>query len=89
MARRIQAGKGSAPFDHVDDGTSATTPRRWTISWTGPGVLQQPRPRGRPDHQPDVRAVSFDPAKGGYDAAAVDAALDRLEDVFARRERER
>ncbi|WP_028266565.1 DivIVA domain-containing protein [Arthrobacter sp. MA-N2] len=36
----------------------------------------------------DVRAVSFDPVKGGYDAAAVDAALDRLEDAFARRERD-
>lgn len=36
----------------------------------------------------DVRSVSFDPVKGGYDAAVVDAALDRLEDAFARRERD-
>ncbi|MCA4133723.1 DivIVA domain-containing protein [Arthrobacter sp. M4] len=36
----------------------------------------------------DVRTVSFDPVKGGYDAVAVDAALDRLEDAFARRERD-
>jgi len=36
----------------------------------------------------DVRAVSFDPVKGGYAAAGVDAALDRLEDAFARRERD-
>jgi DivIVA domain-containing protein len=36
----------------------------------------------------DVRAVSFDPVKGGYAAAAVDAALDRLEDAFARSERD-
>jgi DivIVA domain-containing protein len=36
----------------------------------------------------DVRAVSFDPVKGGYSATAVDAALDRLEDAFARRERD-
>ncbi|MBT2513126.1 DivIVA domain-containing protein [Arthrobacter sp. ISL-30] len=36
----------------------------------------------------DVRAVSFDPVKGGYDASDVDAALDRLEDAFARRERD-
>ncbi|MBG0739226.1 DivIVA domain-containing protein [Paeniglutamicibacter antarcticus] len=36
----------------------------------------------------DVRSVSFDPAKGGYEALAVDAALDRLEDVFAQRERD-
>jgi DivIVA domain-containing protein len=36
----------------------------------------------------DVRAVSFDPVKGGYAAAGVDAALDRLEDAFARSERD-
>lgn len=36
----------------------------------------------------DVRSVAFDPAKGGYEAHAVDAALDRLEDVFAQRERD-
>ncbi|WP_426998770.1 DivIVA domain-containing protein [Pseudarthrobacter sp. N5] len=36
----------------------------------------------------DVRAVSFDPVKQGYSAAVVDAALDRLEDAFARRERD-
>ncbi|GAB3521904.1 DivIVA domain-containing protein [Arthrobacter monumenti] len=36
----------------------------------------------------DVRAMAFDPARGGYEAEAVDAALDRLEDVFAQRERD-
>lgn len=36
----------------------------------------------------DVRTVSFDPAHGGYDAHAVDAALDRLEDAFVQRERD-
>jgi DivIVA domain-containing protein len=36
----------------------------------------------------DVRAVSFDPVNGGYAAAGVDAALDRLEDAFARSERD-
>ncbi|MFE4195402.1 DivIVA domain-containing protein [Paenarthrobacter sp. NPDC056912] len=36
----------------------------------------------------DVRSVAFDPVKGGYDAQSVDAALDRLEDAFARRERD-
>lgn len=36
----------------------------------------------------EVRAMAFDPAKGGYAAQAVDAALDRLEDVFAQRERD-
>lgn len=37
----------------------------------------------------DIRVVSFTIEKGGYDTAAVDAGLDRLEDAFATRERER
>lgn len=36
----------------------------------------------------DVRTVSFDAVRGGYDANEVDSALDRLEDAFARRERD-
>lgn len=36
----------------------------------------------------DVRSIAFDPSKGGYEPRAVDAALDRLEDVFAQRERD-
>ncbi|MCC3266456.1 DivIVA domain-containing protein [Arthrobacter gengyunqii] len=36
----------------------------------------------------DVRSMAFDPAKAGYEPQAVDAALDRLEDVFAQRERD-
>ncbi|MFJ6279372.1 MAG: DivIVA domain-containing protein [Actinomycetes bacterium] len=36
----------------------------------------------------DVRTMAFDPARGGYEPRAVDAALDRLEDVFAQRERD-
>ncbi|WP_372696755.1 DivIVA domain-containing protein [Arthrobacter sp. JSM 101049] len=35
-----------------------------------------------------VRRTSFEPQKGGYAAQDVDAALDRLEDVFAQRERD-
>lgn len=34
----------------------------------------------------DVRQVGFDLVRGGYDVGQVDAALDRLEDAFARRE---
>ncbi len=34
-----------------------------------------------------VRRTTFDPARGGYEPREVDAALDRLEDVFAARER--
>ena len=33
-----------------------------------------------------VRTVGFDLVRGGYEVEAVDAALDRIEDAFARRE---
>lgn len=35
----------------------------------------------------DVRAAAFDLVRGGYETRAVDAALDRLEGAFVRRER--
>ncbi|MFF1254013.1 DivIVA domain-containing protein [Pseudarthrobacter sp. NPDC058329] len=50
--------------------------------------LESPDAAAQPIKSADVRAVSFDPVKGGYSAAVVDAALDRLEDAFARRERD-
>jgi DivIVA domain-containing protein len=50
--------------------------------------LETPGAAAHPIRSNDVRAVSFGPVKGGYSAAAVDAALDRLEDAFARRERD-
>jgi len=50
--------------------------------------LETPGAAAHPIRSNDVRAVSFDPVKGGYSATAVDAALDRLEDAFARRERD-
>ena len=50
--------------------------------------LETPAAAARPIKSLDVRAVSFDPVKGGYSATTVDAALDRLEDAFARRERD-
>jgi DivIVA domain-containing protein len=36
-----------------------------------------------------IRQMAFDMQKGGYSAVDVDAALERLEDAFASRERER
>ena len=36
-----------------------------------------------------VRTVGFALVRGGYDVDAVDAALDRIEDAFARREKQR
>lgn len=50
--------------------------------------LETPQAAAEPVTSAAVRAVSFDPVKGGYSAAVVDAALDRLEDAFARRERD-
>jgi DivIVA domain-containing protein len=50
--------------------------------------LETPEAAAHPVKSADVRSVSFDPVKGGYSATAVDAALDRLEDAFARRERD-
>jgi DivIVA domain-containing protein len=35
-----------------------------------------------------VRTIAFDAVRGGYDAGQVDAALDRLEDALAKRERD-
>jgi DivIVA domain-containing protein len=51
-------------------------------------AFENPRAAPHAIKSADVRAVSFDPVKGGYAAAGVDAALDRLEDAFARRERD-
>ncbi|MFJ5861482.1 DivIVA domain-containing protein [Pseudarthrobacter sp. NPDC092439] len=50
--------------------------------------LETPEEATHPVTSGDVRSVSFDPVKGGYSASHVDAALDRLEDAFARRERD-
>ena len=50
--------------------------------------FESPQSAARPVKSSDVRAVSFDPVKGGYAAAGVDAALDRLEDALALRERD-
>lgn len=36
-----------------------------------------------------IRTVGFDLVRSGYDVEAVDAALDRIEDAFARREKQR
>lgn len=50
--------------------------------------FEDPSGSAEPVASSDVRDVAFDPVKGGYDAHSVDAALDRLEDAFARRERD-
>jgi DivIVA domain-containing protein len=90
MARRtIEAGKGSAPFDHVDRRDFGYNARQ-VDDFLGRAreYYNNPEPDDVPITSRDVRAMTFDPAKGGYDPRAVDAALDRLEDVFAQRERD-
>lgn len=52
------------------------------------GYYNDPDQDSDPITSKTVRSMAFDPAKGGYEAQAVDAALDRLEDVFAQRERD-
>lgn len=54
----------------------------------GRAVFEDPA-HDRPLTSTDVRKVAFDPARGGYEAAQVDHALDILEDALARRERDR
>lgn len=44
--------------------------------------------QGRSITSHDVRTAAFDPAKGGYSAQAVDAAMDRIEDEFVLREKD-
>ncbi len=49
----------------------------------------KPGPNGRRLSAAEVRRVAFALQRGGYDVHEVDAALDRLEDAVAARERER
>lgn len=66
----------------------ATTPSKWMRSLAVRGFFREPCGAADQVASTDVRDVAFDPVKGGYDANSVDAALDRLEDAFARRERD-
>ncbi|PZF52893.1 DivIVA domain-containing protein [Curtobacterium sp. MCSS17_008] len=52
--------------------------RAYTAGDTSPGI-----------EAAKIRATAFSMRKGGYSTAHVDAALERLEDAFAARERER
>lgn len=46
-------------------------------------------PQGETMTEHDVRSVAFDLVRSGYDTAAVDEALDRLESAIVQRRRER
>ena len=82
--------QGSSPFARVgrrDLGYDIRQVDRFLTK--ARGYFNAEDPDGDPVTSSDVRAMSFDPARGGYDPQAVDAALDRLEDVFAQQERDR
>jgi DivIVA domain-containing protein len=89
VRQKNEAGRGSAPFERVGRREHGYNVRQ----------VDQFLARAReyynandPDSgqitSRDVRAMTFEPARGGYDPRAVDSALDRLEDVFAQRERD-
>jgi DivIVA domain-containing protein len=82
--------RGSAPFERVGRNEYGYNTRQVDqFLTTAREYYDSSHPDAEPITSHQVRAMAFDPAKGGYDAQAVDAALDRLEDVFAQRERDK
>jgi DivIVA domain-containing protein len=82
--------RGSAPFERVGRNEYGYNTRQVDQFLTTAREYYDSRsPEAEPITSRQVRSMAFDPAKGGYDAQAVDAALDRLEDVFAQRERDK
>ncbi|GAB3538568.1 DivIVA domain-containing protein [Arthrobacter tecti] len=83
------ARNGSSPFARVgrrDFGYNARQVDRFLTE--ARSYYNSDGADGDPITSSDVRTMAFDPARGGYEPQAVDAALDRLEDVFAQRERD-
>jgi DivIVA domain-containing protein len=89
VAETIQGRAQGAPFARVDRkayGYNVRQVDQFLASaraiYTGADSAEKPLT----SH--DVREMTFDAVRGGYEPQAVDAALDRLEDVFAQRERD-
>lgn len=79
--------RASAGFDRVGRGDLGYSPKQVEkFMEQARAYLEDPSSPAVTSHQ--VRTVSFDAVRGGFDAGEVDAALDRLEDAFARRERD-
>ncbi|TFD55218.1 DivIVA domain-containing protein [Cryobacterium frigoriphilum] len=74
LARSAYDASDDASDDAPDDGTDATP--------------EQARDQATPLTADVIRHTAFAMQKGGYSPAQVDAALERLEDAFAARERE-
>lgn len=79
----------SAPFERVDRRTYGYNVRQVDRFMSRARTyFNHQDPDAQPITSHDVRRMAFDPVKGGYEAQAVDAALDRLEDAFAQLERD-
>ncbi len=79
----------SSPFARVgrrDLGYSTRQVDRFLVKARESSTADEPH--GDMITSTDVRSMAFSPARGGYEPRAVDAALDRLEDVLAQRERD-
>ncbi|MFC3298742.1 DivIVA domain-containing protein [Arthrobacter agilis] len=84
-----EARPSSSPFTRVKWGEYGYDPRQVDrFLDTAGGHDDAGHPGSVPITSNEVRAVAFNPVKGGYEPPAVDAALDRLEDALAQRERD-
>ena len=85
-----EARQASAPFERVGRREYGYNTRQVDEFLTrARNYYNSESAEAKPITSRNVRSMAFDPAKAGYEPQAVDAALDRLEDVFAQRERDR
>ncbi|MDQ4502763.1 DivIVA domain-containing protein [Sinomonas sp. ASV322] len=85
---RTESG-AAAGFSRVGRGDLGYSPKQVEkFMEAARAYLRNTSASGQPVTSHDVRSVAFDAVRGGYDASQVDAALDRLEDALARRERD-
>lgn len=86
LQRQVMDSAQRQPFDLAERGAFGYQRKqvdqfmaRARVAYEGSGDLRAA----------DIRHISFDAVKGGYQADQVDDVLDRLEDALARAERER
>jgi DivIVA domain-containing protein len=75
---RVKKSKAGYSVDEVEDFLEEAR-RAYSADRAAPSVVSAE----------SIRTTAFDMEKGGYSVAAVDAALERLEDAFAAREKDR
>ncbi|WP_136609918.1 DivIVA domain-containing protein [Sinomonas albida] len=82
-------GSGAAAgFNRVGRGDLGYSPKQVEKFMEAARAYLRNTSSAEPVTSHQVRSVAFDAVRGGYDAGQVDAALDRLEDALARRERD-